>query len=243
MIDKEAGTPHRIWRILRAALLTLLALPSLYLLGAVAGAWVPRNANWEEPSHGVLVFVRSNGVHVDLVLPAVSAGHDLYRWVPPEHVAGPGTAQGWIAFGWGQREFYLETPHWSDLTVVNAARAVFGGDAVMHVEHVHRPRPSADTRPLRLEQQAYSRLVAHIANSFAVGSDGRPVPLVETGYGHTDIFYEATGHYSAIRTSNQWASDVMAGAGVKVGVWTPFAQGIMWRFRSAAEPDVKGQDE
>lgn len=220
--------------MLQATLLVLVALPCIYLLAAMAGAYVPRNPGWQEPPHGVLVFVRSNGVHVDLILPASVAGHDLYLSVPSEHAANVENTPGWIAFGWGQREFYLETPRWSDLTVANAARAVFGGDAVMHVEHVSRPRPSPDTRPLRLDHEAYSRLVAHITNSFAVGSHGQVVPLVGTGYGHNDIFYEATGHYSAMRTSNQWASDVMAGAGVKVGVWTPFAQGIMWRFRNVA---------
>jgi uncharacterized protein (TIGR02117 family) len=225
----------RIRRIVRTVLSMLVALPCLYLLGAVAGALVPRNPEWKEPLHGVLVFVRSNGVHVDLVLPALATGQDLYRRVPPEHVANPASASGWIAFGWGQREFYLETPRWSDLTVRNAARAVFGGSAVMHVEHGGRPRVSANIRPLLLEPEAYGRLVAYILGSFAVYADGRTVPIVGTGYGNNDIFYEATGRYSALRTSNQWAADALAVTGVKVGVWTPFAQGIMWRFREAVE--------
>src|SRR5690606_380712 len=221
-----------IQRVLQAAWLMLLAIPCFYLLGALAGAVVPRNPDWKEPLQGILVFVRSNGAHVDLVLPASAVGHELYRWAPPENVANPESASGWIAFGWGQREFYLETPRWSDLTARNAIRAVFGGDAVMHVEHVGRPRPSGDARPLLLEPEAYSRLVAYIRNSFAVHADGPGAPIVGKGYGSNDVFYDARGHYSASRTSNQWASDALAAAGVKIGVWTPFAQGVMWRFQN-----------
>lgn len=239
MSDAAGRGSLRFRRALLTVLLTLLALPCLYLLGAVAGAFVPRNPDWKEPSQGVLVFVRSNGVHVDLVLPAQVAGQDLYRLVPPEHVASPASASGWIAFGWGQREFYLETPRWSDLTAGNAARALFGGSAVMHVEHGGRPRPSADMRPLLLEPEAYGRLVTYIVHSFTVHADGQPVPIVGTGYGRNDTFYEATGRYSALRTSNQWAVDALAAAGVKVGSWTPFALGIMWRFGEASESPTK----
>lgn len=236
MSDDAGSASLRIRRFLRRVLLMLQALPCIYLLGAVAGAFVPRNPGWREPSHGVPVFVRSNGAHVDLVLPARDGGHDLYRWVSPEHVANPQSALGWIAFGWGQREFYLETPRWSDLTLLNASRAMFGGNVVMHVEHGRQPRPSTDMRPLLLETEEYDRLVAYILGSFSVDADGKPTMIAGSGYGRNDVFYEAIGRYSMIRTSNQWAADALAAAGVRVGSWTPFAWGIMWRFRRIQVP-------
>jgi uncharacterized protein (TIGR02117 family) len=211
----------------------LLGLPLLYLVGALVGALVPRNSGWQEPSRGILLFVRDNGVHVDLVLPATVAGIDLYRLARPDHIANREAASGWVAFGWGQREFYLETPRWADLSVGNAARAVFGGDTLMHIEHVARPRPSSDTRPVRLEPHAYHRLVAAVRRGFATGRDGRTIPLLGKGYADNDVFYGGRGHYNAFRTSNQWTADVLAEAGVKVGIWTPFAQGLMWRFPKA----------
>jgi uncharacterized protein (TIGR02117 family) len=223
-------------KLLRRGLLVLVSPLLLYLAAALIGSLVPRNAGWREPPDGVLIFVRSNGVHADLVLPARAEGIDLYRMVPPGHIEDPGLAQGWIAFGWGQREFYLETPRWADLTVRNAFRAVFGGDALMHVEHVAPPRASAATRPVRLERSAYRRLVASVAGGFVRTGDGRPIPLLGTGYGRSDVFYEATGRYHALLTSNQWTSNRLAAAGVRIGVWTPFAQGMMWRFRRSSPP-------
>lgn len=222
-----------VGRILRTTILVLISLPLLYLAAALVGSLVPRNPDWQEPSDGIPVFVRSNGVHADLVLPASADGLSLYRLVPPEHVADPASARGWIAFGWGQREFYLETPRWADLTFENAARSIFGGDALMHIEHLGPPEASARMRPLRLNRASYRQLVAAIADGFAVGDDGGSIPLVGRGYGRADGFYHATGRYHAFRTSNQWTADALARAGVRIGVWTPFAQGIMWRFRRA----------
>lgn len=230
MGEGRPSTLRRAGRITRNALLALCTLPLLYLCAAVLGSLIPRNAAWEEPADGIQVFIRSNGVHADLVLPARSDGIDLYHLVPPDHVADRGAARGWIAFGWGQREFYLETPRWADLTLHNAARSVFGGDALMHVEHVGPPRASSMTRPLRLERHAYRQLVAAVADGFATDG-GRPIPLIGRGYGGADVFYEATGRYTALRTSNQWTADALAYAGVRIGAWTPFAQGIMWRFQ------------
>ena len=217
-------------KFMRRALLTLIALPSAYIAAALIGSLVQRNPNWQEPSGGVLIFVRSNGVHADLVLPAEAAGIDLYRLVPPGHAPDAGAAKGWIAFGWGQREFYLETPRWADLKLRNAARAVFGGDALMHVEHLPRPSPDQNITPLRLDPGSYAKLVNAVAGGFAI-HDHQPVPLLGRGYGSNDVFYEATGQYNAFRTSNQWTADRLAHAGVRIGMWTPFAQGVMWRLR------------
>lgn len=230
-----AGHPQSHFRrrfriIVRAVLITVVLAPLLYILVAFIGAIVPRNADWREPEDGIQIFVQTNGVHVDLVLPVAVEGHDLSRLLPPDHIARPDVARGWASIGWGQREFYLETPRWSDLTARNALRAVAGGDVLMHVTHGARPDIAADTRPVRLDPEGYARLIAFVKRGFAQGKDGRPIPLPGTGYTYNDTFYEGRGRYSALRTSNQWTADALAHAGVRIGIWTPFAQSIMWRF-------------
>jgi uncharacterized protein (TIGR02117 family) len=69
----------------------------------------------------------------------------------------------------------------------------------------------------------------------ALDAEGRARPLVGEGYGDHDTFYEAHGRYHAFRTSNQWTADILAQAGVRIGVWTPFDRGIMWRFRTGPD--------
>lgn len=217
-------------RMLRNALALIAAILVLYLVAALLGAIIPRNSASQQSAGEIVIFVRSNGVHSDLVLPAQAHGFDLYHLVPPAHTGDPAGAGGWVAFGWGQRELYLETPRWRDLRLRNAIRPLFGGAALMHVEHVAPPRTSTGTRPVRLDSDAYARLVAAVTEDFVIGDQGQAIPLPGKGYGKNDVFYEAIGRYSALRTSNQWTADALADAGVRVGVWTPFVQGIMWRF-------------
>ena len=178
----------RKWVVaLRRAVLAIVAVAALYLIAAVIGSLVPRNADWQEPRQGILIFLRTNGVHADIVLPASAAGLDLYRLVPPADIRDPEKADGWIAFGWGQREFYIETPRWADLTVRSALRSVLGGDALMHVEHLGRPSVSGAMRSIRLDPASYRRLVASVACDFVREESGRTVPLRGRGYGSSDI--------------------------------------------------------
>src|SRR3546814_5762847 len=52
----------------------------------------------------------------DLVLPRRAAGVDWTRLVKPAHFGDPRYAGfDHLAFGWGERHFYLETPTWADV--------------------------------------------------------------------------------------------------------------------------------
>jgi uncharacterized protein (TIGR02117 family) len=211
--------------------LAIVSVPVCYLAVAVAGAVLLRNAGWQEPEAGIEIFVRTNGVHVDLVMPARAADVDWYALAPPSHVEAPNAADGWVAIGWGQREFYLETQSFADLRFGTASRAILGGDALMHVQHGSQPTATYRYRPLRLDPEGFRRMADAITRSFRVDAHGQAIPLLGRGYGADDVFYEAHGTYHAFRTSNQWSGDMLAEAGVAIGIWTPFSQSIMWRFR------------
>jgi uncharacterized protein (TIGR02117 family) len=221
---------RRSFRWILLALLVPFAALALYVLAALVGALVPRNAGWQEPPEGVLIWVRTNGVHADVVLPAQASGVDWYALLPPAHIPEPALAQGWVGIGWGQREFYLHTPTWADLTVRTAVRALAGGETLMHVTHLPRPSPNRWYRPVRVEPERYRRLAIAIAADFERDAAGQPIPLIGAGYSEYDVFYEAHGSYHAFRTSNQWTGEMLAIAGVTIGVWTPFEQSILWRF-------------
>jgi uncharacterized protein (TIGR02117 family) len=209
----------------------LIAVPVLYLAAAAVGAVWPRNFGWQPPDEGVLIFVSTNGVHVDLVLPAEALDVDWYASLPPAHVASPRVADGWVSIGWGQRDFYLETAEWADLKLATALRALTGGAALMHVGHGSRPLATARDRPVMIDPHGYRRMARAIAATFATDSRGQPIPLLGRGYEQNDVFYEAHGVYHAFRTSNQWTADMLALAGVEIGVFTPFASSVMWRLK------------
>jgi uncharacterized protein (TIGR02117 family) len=210
----------------------IVAIPLLYLLAALILGAVPANVAFHEPARGITIFIRSNGVHTWIVMPKVSAEMDWRPYAPPPHLRDPrwGNADH-VAIGYGNREFYLNTPTWGDLSVRTAALALFGsGPTLLHVEHVHQPRPEPGQRPIRITPDQYRRLAGYIQRRFRLDRGGRPMPLLGRGYGPNDMFYAANGGYSFVMTCNEWTGRALRSAGVRTGLWTPFEQSIMWRL-------------
>ena len=226
-MPRRRRKPRWIVRIV----LVVLAVPALYLLAAMAGALIPINSGWKEPERGITIYLANNGVHADLVLPANAEGLDWRPLLPSSDFANIPDDAGWIAFGAGERRVYLETPTWGDLTLRTAAAALAGGERVMHVEWTRDPSYAA--RTIRLTPEQYRRLWAAIRAEFALDHDGKPVRIDHPGYGPRDAFYRGVGKANAVQTCNQWAADRLRLAGVEVPLWSPFVQGLVWRYRVA----------
>jgi uncharacterized protein (TIGR02117 family) len=228
----RASWPRRsaIWA--GRVLASLIAIPLLYFAAALLLGLVPANAAWRQADSGIAIFVRTNGVHTWILMPKTSAYIDWRPFIPGAHARDPRwDAANYAAFGYGEREVYLNTPTWGDLSIPTAARAAFGGgEPLVHVEHVHEPEVDADTRRILLRPDEYRRLAAFVAARFRRDSQGRTMPILGRGYRDNDIFYEADGGYSAILTCNEWTGRALRTAGVRTGLWTPLEQSIMWRL-------------
>lgn len=209
--------------------MALLAIPALYLFAATLGGLVPLNSGWEEPDEGITVYLRSNGIHVDLILPAQAQGLDWGPLLPERHFADPPADPRWFGFGAGERRVYLETPRWTDIKPKAVWAGLTGGERVMHVERIDRPGP--ELRAIRLRPGEYRRLWSAVRAEFDLDPGGLPQRINHPGYWTDDAFYEGIGRASAINTCNQWVADRLRIAGVEVPAWTPFAQGLMWRYR------------
>ncbi len=188
-------------KLIRAALALVLIPFGLYLGAAAILARIPANPDWREPKTGITIFVQSNEIHTGIVLPA-----------------GPGK---WRAFGWGDRDFYRGTPRWQDMRPATVLSALVGsGSTVVHVDELGDFIADENWRPLRLRPDELMRLRAYIAATL------RPGPS-EPGYTPYDRFYPARGRYSALVTCNVWTGRALRAAGVRTGIWTPFAGDVM----------------
>ena len=216
------------------ALLALAAIPAFYLLAALLGSLIPVNRGWQEPDKGVTIYLADNGIHGDIIMPAVAQGLDWHPLLPRRDFAAPDRGARWVAFGSGEERVYLETPQWRDIKPKTIWSALAGGKRVMHVEWVGNPRYAG--RAIRLRSAEYRRLWAAIRSDFALDAGGRPQRLAHPGYGASDAFYRATGKANAIRTCNSWAAARLRLAGVKTSLWPPFVQGLVWRYRANPSP-------
>ena len=196
---------------------------ALFLLSAWLGSAIPRNGDWREPAGGVEIMVETNGVHTALVLPISTPERDWRGVFPQRDIARPHRPYTHVSVSWGEREVFLNTPTWWDLSPMTVLRVIgVGGEGLLHVAWYVRPAPANDIRPLRLTREEYRRLIGAIDRAVPAGElVGYP------GYGSHDVFYEAPGKYTVRNTCNQWTSDALAASGVKTGWWTPLAGGVM----------------
>ncbi|HWK35845.1 TIGR02117 family protein [Sphingomonas sp.] len=194
-----------------------------YALAGLIGGAVPANPGWRAPVEGVRIYVEDNGIHTGIVVPVRVAGVDWSDLIRPDHLRDPRqAAHGWRSFGWGDHDFYLNTPDWADVSPATVLRAAIGSRrTVMHVDALPKPRPGANVRSVVLRPDEYRRLAAFIRASFAEPAWHR------FGYADYDAFYPARGRYSAVTTCNAWTGAALRAAGVRMGVWTPFPATVM----------------
>ena len=115
--------------------------------------------------------------------------------------------------------------------IVLLLAAMFGsGPTLLHVEHDHNPRPDEWQRPIIVTPAQYVRLTRFVRDRFRLDARGRTIPVLGRGYAGWDMFYEANGGYSFVLTCNEWTGRALRAAGIRMGLWTPFEQSIMWRL-------------
>jgi uncharacterized protein (TIGR02117 family) len=219
-----APTLRAIARLIWRAFAWLALGVGVYFLAGWIGSSLSRNPGWREPAEGIEILVETNGVHTALVMPLVTPQKDWRTDFPATDVPASDQPYTHVSVSWGEREVFLHTPTWADLSPLTVLRIVtVGGEGVLHVAHYVRPAPDAAIRPLRLSDADYARLVRQIERDTPPRAGRR----LYRGYGADDVFYDAPGRYTAIHTCNQWTSDMLAGAGIRTGQWTPFAGGVM----------------
>ena len=223
-----------IYKILQYTGYTLLGIIGLLLL-YFATAFVLSNKIVnkefkEEAFDGVEIYVLSNGVHADLVLPMKN---DLMDWTPlidMNNTVSKNRNINLIAFGWGDKGFYLETKTWGDLKFSTAFKALFWlSSSAMHVTgYTYKSLKESETcRKIKISRENYMKLASYIEMSFCKNETGEFVCLQNRHYSTNDAFYEARGKYSLFYTCNTWTNDGLKYCGVKTCVWAPFDKGIL----------------
>ncbi|MEM1448257.1 MAG: TIGR02117 family protein [Planctomycetota bacterium] len=201
----------------------------LYFGAAEVGTRIAIEAEADPAPGEVDVYLVSNGVHVDVWVPAVRAERDWTKWLPREV---PLRRSGYVAFGWGDRRFFLEVPTWDDLTADVAIQgALWPTPSAVHVTAYPGP-PGADDRVhrLRITRAQYASLVDHVDRAFELDDGGRPELLDHPGYHHSDRFFAGRGSYHLFRTCNVWTNEAVKVMGQKAALWAPFERGARFHL-------------
>lgn len=204
------------WRLL----LFLIVFVVLYLAFAFLLSFIPTTPRPVAEDRKKRIYLFSNGVHLDIVVPVDLVPTDLREQLRPA------SNTELLAFGWGDKGFYLDTPTWEELRTSVAIKAMFLPSATaMHVTE-HRQVDSTWSKA-DLSQEQLDKLFTYILATFEKTADGKIVEIKEAGYTPQDRFYEAHGSYSCFKTCNTWVNKAMKEIGVKTAVWTPMDKGVL----------------
>ncbi len=172
----------------------------------------------------VTIYIRSNGVHTDICMPTLTVQNDWLKTIDLNDYTYRENRE-YIAIGWGDKGFFLDTPTWGELKVSTAIEAIFlPSPTAMHVELLNEPEVNEVIRKVEISKKSYRKLVAFVKSTFLM-KNNQPIVISNCGYGETDNFYEAHGNYHMFNTCNVWTNDAMKSASIPTSIFSIFPQG------------------
>lgn len=221
----------KVFKLIGISILTFGLLIGIYWISAYSLSRISVNRE-KETKNEVSIFIITNGVHTDLVMPVKNEQIDWSKEIKFENTIKKDTVMKYIALGWGDKGFYLETPTWADLKFSTAFKAAFAlSSSAIHATFYKGMKEGKDCVKINISKEQYSRLIKYIQSSFKADSKGHYINIKSNAnYGADDTFYEAKGSYSLFHTCNTWANKGLKECGQRACLWTPFDTGIFYQY-------------
>ncbi|MGV4460348.1 TIGR02117 family protein [Ornithobacterium rhinotracheale] len=205
----------KLLQILKKVFLSIFLILLIYFAAVLIGGNVKCNTNHHSAGE-VTIYLLSNGVHTDFVVPIKNEIYDWQTLISPKDTKGGDRGYEFVAIGWGDKGFYMEIPTWNDLTPRIAARAAFGiGGTAMHTTYYKNIVPDGkETIEVKISQAEYKKLVDEIIAAFEL-QNGKSIQIkTDATYDIDDAFYKAKGKYSIFYTCNTWVNQVLKEVGL-----------------------------
>ncbi|MBN4084722.1 DUF2459 domain-containing protein [Flavobacteriaceae bacterium AH-315-B10] len=203
--------------------LYILAIPVIYLVISIILTAIIVKELDQSSANNKTIYLQTNGIHLNIIIPKNDIEIDLLKNLEVME------NQKYISFGWGDENFYINTPTWSDLTFKNTFRAMFlKSTTLMHITRYkykseHWIEVNVDTSEL-------NKLNQYIQEYFKKDDNGNKIILTGFAYSTNDNFYKANGSYSIFKTSNTWVNSGFKKSGLKACYWTPFDFGLINKY-------------
>jgi uncharacterized protein (TIGR02117 family) len=184
----------------------------------------------------VKIFVIDNGVHTSIAVPLISSVMSWDTVISPDYLGGTDLTFMYYEFGWGDKDFYINTPSWKDLRLSVAVKALFWpSSAVMKVDgRIREIKDSQNAASLEISEEHYMVLCKHILSFFIRDNQGQFIK-VAPGYDRHDAFFLAHGKYHLFNTSNTWTADALKKINVKTPWLTITSRPVLRKLRKHKE--------
>ncbi|MEM7300372.1 MAG: TIGR02117 family protein [Pseudomonadota bacterium] len=207
----------------------LIAVPVAYVFAAFAGAAIPSGSSIPTkrgPELSREIVLLTTLLHTDIAIKADDAVLEKFDflWRSTLPLAHPNLK--YVGFGWGSRAFYTSAGNYTDITPGAVFKAVTGDDPVMRVVAMGDVSNVEDSIKISLTEPQFQTLLSLIYSSFKNHQLGKVSQLEGISIGPNDAFFPANGHFDIFRPCNVWVGEVLSGAGVGTGIWTPTSQSL-----------------
>lgn len=165
------------------------------------------------------LYLVNNGWHQELALPQVRCGVEGGPKGSPQ-------GRGYFLVGWGDREFFLNTPYLEMLTLQKTFRALFlPSSSVVKISTLQgRPRTGPTVREIPVTGEMLCRIYRFMVEE-RISDVPLPAEMSHPAYGEAR-FFPAKSRYSLLYTCNNWSGRALRKAGIPTGIWTPWTAGV-----------------
>lgn len=215
------------------ALGVILGMIVLYAILGYLLPFIEVSAKDDGEQKEIPIYIYTNGVHTDIVMPVKNELHDWSTKIPFANTTSKKTDYNYVGIGWGDKGFYLDTPTWADLKFSTAVKAAFWmSESAMHTSFYKTMTEASDCKKIMISKKQYQDLVKFIDSKFDRDTNGNYILIpTKAVYSDNDAFYDAKGSYSFLNTCNTWANDALKAAGQKAAWWTPTDYGIFLHYK------------
>lgn len=219
-------------RFIKKLFLAIFVFLIIYSASAFLLSKITMNSDADNQSKDVTIYIKTNGVHTDIIVPVKNKIKNWSSQIKFENTKSKDSTAEYLAFGWGDKGFYLDTPEWSDLKASTAFKAAFAlGSSAMHTTFYKSIKENKECVKIAISGENYKKLVAFIEQSFQFDSNQNPIFIPATTYGKNDSFYEANGKYNLFHTCNSWANSALKSSNQKAALWTVTDSGIFYHYQ------------
>lgn len=204
--------------ILYILLIPILFLAITFILSAIT---IERETEVVSPEKSF--YLSTNGVHLNIIIPKKELDSLFLAGINHKE------REDYLAFGWGDKDFYLKTETWDDLTFSRALKAMFiKTSSLMHVTRYERKY--TDWVKVNVNDNELNTLKDFILRTFKTDESGMKIKLKTKGYTTKDDFYKAKGNYTLFKNCNSWVNQAFKESGLKSCLWTPFDFGLLNKY-------------
>ena len=204
-------------KILFTILLLFLTPIALYISTAFLLSFFPIQNNYQIKKEKNVYIIYDN-VHSDIVFNIKNISD---KWIKNLPIL-KNKKKGYIAFGWGDKETYLNTPTWNKIKISTSFKALFiNTPSLMHITYYPSINCFIGVKPIKVSNNQSKKIKKSIFKSFNFKEK------FYKGYGYNDLFYDSPYKYNFIYTCNTWTGDILRDANILMSYWTPFSKNII----------------